>query len=60
MAYQKADPVRGILIGELANGERFVANTKSDAGTFMRMITEDLVGVIGEVKQENGLNIFHF
>jgi acetyl-CoA C-acetyltransferase len=60
VAYQKTDPVRGILIGELDNGERFVANTKSDAETFARMIAEDLVGIEGEVKQENGLNIFHF
>jgi acetyl-CoA C-acetyltransferase len=60
VAYQKTDPVRGILIGELNNGERFVANTKSDAETFARMITEDLVGIEGEVTQENSLNIFHF
>jgi hypothetical protein len=52
--------VRGILIGELDNGERFVANTKSDAETFARMIAEDLIGTEGEVKQEDGLNIFHF
>jgi acetyl-CoA C-acetyltransferase len=60
VAYKKTDPIRGILIGELDSGERFVANTKSDAEIFARMITEDLVGVKGEVTQEDGLNIFHF
>ena len=49
-----------IQIYNIDNGERFVANTKSDTETFARMISEDLVGIKGEVKQENGLNIFHF
>jgi acetyl-CoA C-acetyltransferase len=60
VAYKKTDPIRGILIGELDSGERFVANTKNDAEIFARMISEDLVGVKGEVTQEDGLNIFHF
>jgi acetyl-CoA C-acetyltransferase len=60
VAYKKTDPVRGILIGELISGERFVANTNSNSEIFARMISEDMVGVEGEVNQENGLNIFNF
>lgn len=53
-------PERGIVLGRMADGQRFVANTGTDAGTLERLVNEDLVGVTGEVGPVDSGNRFSF
>jgi len=55
----KKGPERGVLFGRLLNtGERFVANTPSDAATLANLQTQESIGLSGTVSQIEGLNIF--
>jgi len=55
----KKGPERGVLFGRLLNtGERFVANTPSDAATLSNLQTHESIGLSGTVSQVEGLNIF--
>lgn len=52
---------KGVLFGrENATGKRFVANTRSDRSTLLRLQEEESLGRRGTVSQEDGRNIFDF
>merc|ERR1719456_1158341 len=45
----KNEPDRGVIIGRLESGERFVANTDHDPQVYKRMMEEECVGKTGQV-----------
>lgn len=48
---QANEPTKGVIIGRLENGERFIANTDTDAATFARMMPpNDVLGAKGRVE----------
>ena len=49
---------RGLVIGRLADGTRFVANTPDDPETLQTMVERDMLGAPGSVSCHDGLNIF--
>ncbi len=51
-------PERGIVIGRLAGGERFLANTPSDPPTLEDLMSKEAVGRAGDVTYENARNVF--
>ncbi len=54
----RAGPERGLVIGRLADGTRFVANTPDDPETLETMVERDMLGAPGSVSSHDGLNIF--
>lgn len=53
-----AQPSRGIVIGRLENGDRFVANTPRDQAMMQELVAADSIGRSGRVNSNNGLNQF--
>jgi acetyl-CoA C-acetyltransferase len=51
-------PERGLVIGRLADGTRFVANTPDDAATLQEMVSREMLGSKGTVSGRDGRNIF--
>jgi len=53
-------PERGIVVGRLEDGRRFIANTETDAGVLEAMISEEAVGRRGHVRHDpaHGINSF--
>lgn len=51
-------PARGVIIGRLPDGRRFLANTPDDAQVLSRLTTCEAIGATGRVSSENGLNRF--
>ena len=51
-------PERGVVIGRLASGERFLANTPSDRTTLEDLLSREGVGRSGSAAFENGANVF--
>jgi acetyl-CoA C-acetyltransferase len=51
-------PERGLVIGRLADGTRFVANTPDDPGTLQSMVSTDMLGAAGTVASRDGRNTF--
>jgi acetyl-CoA C-acetyltransferase len=51
-------PERGLVIGRLANGTRFIANTPDDPQTLQSMVTRDMLGAPGSVSSREGMNVF--
>jgi acetyl-CoA C-acetyltransferase len=56
--YGRQGPERGLVIGRLADGTRFVANTPDDADTLQEMVSRDMLGAEGTVSSRDGRNIF--
>ena len=56
--YSREGPERGLVIGRLADGTRFIANTPDDAETLQSMVLRDMLGARGDVSRRDGLNIF--
>lgn len=54
----RAGPERGLVIGRLAEGTRFIANTPDDPVTLEYMVTRDMLGAPGRVSSRDGLNTF--
>lgn len=52
------DPERGIVIGRLDSGERFLANTPQDTALLTEIMTREWVGATGRVVHANGHNRF--
>lgn len=52
------DPKMGIVIGRLADGTRFVANTPNNQELLEKMKEVDCMGVSGRVENVKGKNIF--
>jgi acetyl-CoA C-acetyltransferase len=51
-------PMKGIIIGRLADGQRFLANTPDDRAVLESLIAREGVGRAGMVSQQNGINRF--
>lgn len=59
-SYQDDVPVRGIVVGRMQDGRRFVANTDPEPAVLERLVSEDLVGVSGRVHSGPEGNHFTF
>jgi len=51
-------PKRGIVLGRLETGERFVANTPQDAALLEALVDRELCGVYGKVECRDGVGCF--
>ena len=51
-------PIRGIVVGCLPDGERFIANTPNDRGLFDALTSEEGIGRPGRVTNEGDANTF--
>ncbi|GIW44020.1 MAG: acetyl-CoA acetyltransferase [Candidatus Binatia bacterium] len=51
-------PVRGVVIGRLPDGHRFLANLRSDPKELALWEERELIGVEGEVRAEDPVNVF--
>lgn len=58
IVHGRKGPERGIVIGRLPNGHRFLANTPNDAITLNDLQQREGLGRPGTVTQIDGLNIF--
>ena len=57
---RNGEPERGLVIGRLADGRRFIANTSSDPADLERMVKEDPIGRTGVVSHGKDTNRFEF
>lgn len=59
---REGQPERGIVVGRLEDGRRFIANTEADAGVLEAMMREEAVGREGRVHHDpaQGINLFRF
>ena len=51
-------PTRGIVIGRLASGERFLSNTPTDRSLLEDLVASEAIGRSGRVIHQDGLNRF--
>ena len=51
-------PVKGIIIGRLSDGRRFVANTPEDRAVLEALMAREAIGTAGTVSSRDGLNCF--
>jgi len=51
-------PVKGIIIGRLDDGRRFLANSVNDASDLEAMMNREFIGKRGKIQHSNGLNTF--
>ena len=51
-------PIKGLVIGRLENGQRFLANTPDDRAVLEALMTKEGVGRAGTVSATNGTNRF--
>jgi acetyl-CoA C-acetyltransferase len=58
VAFDREGPARGFVLGRLADGRRFMANTPVDAALLRRLTVEDPVGLRGRVSPGNPTNLF--
>ena len=56
--HDRAGPSYAILMGLLADGSRFIANTPDDPALLADMVSRDYLGAHGNVANGDGLNIF--
>jgi acetyl-CoA C-acetyltransferase len=54
----RTGPERGLVIGRLPDGTRFMANTPDDPATLHAMVTRDMLGAPGIVSSRDGMNTF--
>ena len=52
------EPGRGIVIGRLESGERFIANTPNDVALLEAIVGREMIGTRGKVTHADGLNRF--
>ncbi len=58
--HDKRGPAYSVLLGRLAaTGERFIANTPTDAAVLKDLQERDSLGRAGVVRHQDGLNIFY-
>jgi acetyl-CoA C-acetyltransferase len=55
---REGGPRRGIVLGRLDSGERFVANTPQDRALLEAIVARELCGVQGKVECRDGLGCF--
>ncbi len=53
-------PIRAVIIGRLDDNSRFISKTEMDDEIFQTMMKQEMIGVPGRVRHENGFNIFRF
>ncbi|MFK7863109.1 MAG: acetyl-CoA acetyltransferase [Pseudohongiellaceae bacterium] len=58
VACDRQGPRKGIVVGRLADGRRFLANTPSDEGFLKRFMAEEQLEKTGSVSTTNGQNLF--
>jgi acetyl-CoA C-acetyltransferase len=58
VSFDREGPTRGIIIGRNQAGERIIANTGADADTLSQLIAQDPIGHSGNVRVEDGINLF--
>lgn len=51
-------PERGIVIGRIDDGSRFIANTPDDLALNERVVASEFIGQRGRVRHEDGINRF--
>jgi acetyl-CoA C-acetyltransferase len=51
-------PSRGIVVGRLGDGRRFLANTPEDPGLAESLVATEAIGLGGIVSHSGGINIF--
>ncbi len=51
-------PQRGVIVGRLDDGARFLANIGMDAAIRESIVEKELIGTRGRVRSRGGLNIF--
>ncbi|MBN7797934.1 acetyl-CoA acetyltransferase [Parahaliea mediterranea] len=60
VSYQGEEPVRGIALGRMPDGRRFLANTEADPAMLSGLEGEDMVGVTGRVTPGEPVNHIAF
>ncbi|MEZ5738079.1 MAG: acetyl-CoA acetyltransferase [Burkholderiaceae bacterium] len=55
---ERGAPVSAIIIGRLADGSRFIANTPRNAGLLAAMQQQDMLGQPGRVRHDGQVNTF--
>ena len=55
---REGHPMRGIIIGRLEDGRRFIANTPDDRRVMASLTAREGVGVCGRVSSHDGMNTF--
>jgi acetyl-CoA C-acetyltransferase len=55
---REGNPVRGVVIGRLEDGRRFLANTPEDRSVLGSLMTSESVGRKGSVSSKDGVNRF--
>jgi acetyl-CoA C-acetyltransferase len=51
-------PMRGIVVGRLDDGHRFLANTPGERAVLEALMSEEAIGKTGTVALKDGMNIF--
>ena len=51
-------PERGIVLGRLADGRRFIANTPAERRLLEDMTKRDVIGEKGSVRRDGDINVF--
>ncbi|MFP8871635.1 MAG: acetyl-CoA acetyltransferase, partial [Myxococcota bacterium] len=51
-------PARGIVIGRLNDGQRFLANTPDDFALNQQIVEKEFIGQPGRVVHKDGMNRF--
>ena len=55
---REGTPIRAIIIGRLADGRRFLANTPESGAVFESLMSGESIGRTGRVSSSNGANCF--
>ncbi len=58
IVHERSGPSFAIVVGRLADGSRFMANTPKDAALLRSMTEEDMLGTHGRVHSHDGRNVF--
>jgi acetyl-CoA C-acetyltransferase len=58
VVHNRAGMERGIVIGRLEDGTRFLAETPADAATLENMMAREMLGVSGTVSGNGDKNLF--
>ena len=58
ITHSRSGPDKGIVIGRLKDGTRFIANTERDPATLEYMCQEEMLNAFGTVSSDGKRNIF--
>lgn len=56
--HERGSPTFAIVIGRLADGARFIANTPTDPAVLATMQTRDMLGTVGTVSNDGRVNVY--